>query len=115
MPSLEAVKALVSIMISVSWSNRGKQLNLRLYDVSRVHFQGTAQRLICVGLPAEDRQKYGEDKVGEFIKSMHGTPDASHISQLDHVSQKFWKFPKRPTQRSTVPQFKQRCDDVGAQ
>ena len=86
MPPLEAVKVLVSIMMSVSLSNKGKPLKLRHYDVSRAHFQGTAQRLIYIKLPAEDRQRYGEDKVGRLIKSMYGTQDASHIWQLDYVN-----------------------------
>ena len=64
MPPLEAVKVLVSIMMSVSLSNKGKPLKLRHYDISRAHFQGTAQRFIYIRLPAEDRQKYGEDEVG---------------------------------------------------
>ena len=59
---------------------------LRLCDISRAHFQGTAQRLIYIRLPEEDRQKYGEDKVGRLFKSMHGTQDASHIWQLDYVN-----------------------------
>ena len=83
---LEAVKVLVSIMMSVSLSNKGKPLKLRHHDISRAHFQGTAQRLIYVRLPAEDRQKHGEDKVGRLIKSMYGTQDASHIWQLDCVN-----------------------------
>ena len=70
---LEGVKALVSIMMSVSLSNKGKPLKLRHYDISRAHFQGTAQRLIHIRLPAEDRQKYGEDKVGRLVKSMYGS------------------------------------------
>ena len=86
MPPLEAVKALVSIMVSVGWSSKGKPLKLRHHDISRAHFQGTAQRLIHGRLPAEDRQTYGEDKVGRLIKSMHGTQDASHIWQLDFVN-----------------------------
>ena len=45
-PLLEAVKVLVSIMMSVSWSKKGKPLKLRHDDMSRAHFQGTAQRLI---------------------------------------------------------------------
>ena len=61
MPPLEAVKVLVSIMMSVSVSNKGKPLKLRHYDISRAHFQGKAQRLIHSRLPAEDRQKYSED------------------------------------------------------
>ena len=39
-----------------------------------------------IRLPAEDRQKYGEDKVGRLIKSMYGTRDASPIWQLDCVT-----------------------------
>ena len=84
MPPLEAVKALISMM-SVSWSNKGKLLKLRHYDISRAHFQGTAQRLIYK-LPAEYRQKYGKDKVGRLVKSMYATQDASHIWQLDYVN-----------------------------
>ena len=83
-PPLEAVEVLVSIMMSVSLSNKGKPLKLRHFDISRAHFQGTAQRLTYIKLPVEDRQKYGEDKVGRLVKSMYGTPDAFHIWQLDY-------------------------------
>ena len=86
LPPLEAAKVLVSIMMSVSLSNKRKPLKLRHYDISRAHFQGTAQRLIHIRLPAEDRQKYGGDKVGRLIKSMNGTQDASHIWQLEYVN-----------------------------
>ena len=46
-------KVLVSIMILVSLSNKGKPLKLRHNDISTAHFQGTAQRLIHIRLPAE--------------------------------------------------------------
>ena len=36
--------------------------------------------------PAEDRQRYGEDKVGRLIKTMCGTQDASEIWQVDYVN-----------------------------
>ena len=86
MPLLEVVKVLVSIMMSVSLSNRGKPLKLRHYDISRAHFQDTAQRLTYIKLPTEERQKYGEDNVGRLGKGMYGTQDASHIWQLDYVN-----------------------------
>ena len=70
MPPLEVVKALVSIMMSVNWLCKGKPLKWRHHDISRAHFQGTAQRLIYIRLPAEDRQKYGEDKVGRISGNM---------------------------------------------
>ena len=65
MPPSQAVRVLVSIMMSVSLSNKGKPLKLRHYDISRARFQRTAQRLKNVRIPAEDRLKYGEDKVGQ--------------------------------------------------
>ena len=58
MPLPDAVKVLVSIVMSVGWSSKGKPLKLRHHDVSRAHFQGAAQRLVYVRLPAEDRRKY---------------------------------------------------------
>ena len=72
--------------MSVSLSNKGKPLKLSYYDISRAHFQRTAQRLIYIELAAEDRQKYGEDKVGGLVKSMYGTQGASPIWQLDYVN-----------------------------
>ena len=62
MPPLDAVKVLVSIMMSVSLSNRGEPLKLRHYDISRAHVQGTAQRQIYIKLLSEDPLKFGEDK-----------------------------------------------------
>ena len=52
-PPLEVVKVLVSIMMSVSLSNKEKPLKLRHYDISRAYFQGTAQRLIYIKLPVD--------------------------------------------------------------
>ena len=86
MPPLESANVLVSIMMSVGWSSKGKQLKLRHHDISRAHSQGTAQMLIYVRLPAEDRQTYGEDRVGRLVKSMYGTPDAAHSWQLGSVN-----------------------------
>ena len=86
MPLLETVKVLVSVMMSVSLSNKRKPLKFRHYNISTAHFQGTAQRRIYIRHLAEDRQKYGEDPVGRLIKSMYRTQDASHIWQLDCVN-----------------------------
>ena len=86
MPPLEAVKVLVSIVMSVRLSNKGKPLTLRHYDISRAHFQGTAQRHIYIRLPAEDPQKYVEDKVGRLIKSreLGGFRRGKHSAALFH-------------------------------
>ena len=53
MPPLESAHVLISIMMSVGWSSKGKQLKLRQHDISRAHFQGTAQMLMYVRLPAK--------------------------------------------------------------
>ena len=110
----EAVKVLVSIMMSVGLSNKGKPMKLTHYDISRAHFHGTAQRLIYIRLPAEDRQKYGEDKVGRLVKSMYGTQDASHIWQLDYVNLicgDVGGFRRGKTEVQHRPQSKSRCEN----
>ena len=80
-------KVHVSIMMSVSLSNREKSLKLRHHDISSAYFRGAMERLFFIRLPAEDRQKYDEDEVGRWVKSMYGTQDASHIWQLGCASQ----------------------------
>ena len=50
MPPLESVKVLVSIMMSVGWSSKCNPFKLIQYDLSRAHFQRTAQRLKCVSV-----------------------------------------------------------------
>ena len=66
---------------------KGKLLKLRHYDIIIAHVQRTGQRLIYVHLRAEDRQKYGEDKAGKLIKSLHRTSDTCHMWQIDCVNQ----------------------------
>ena len=104
----------VGILMSVGWWSEGKPLKLRHYDISRAHFQGMADRLVYVRVRAEDRQQHGEDKVGGLIQSMHGTQDASHILQRDHVNLicwEPWRFPTRQTQCNIGPQCKIGCKD----
>ena len=111
-PPLEAVKVLVSIMVSVVWSAKGNRLQLRHYDISRAHIQGTAQRLISFRLPAEDREKFGHDKVGRLVKNVCGAQDdAPHIWQLDHELgvRRLWRLSARRTQRR---HFSHGCEDV---
>ena len=108
-PPLEAVKALVSIMMSVNWSSKGKPLNLRHYDITRAHLQGTAQRLTYILLTTEDRPKYDEDKVGRLTKSMYGNSRCfSHLATRlrDPDLWRFGTIPNRQTQCHIVPQSK---------
>ena len=83
MPPLEAVKVLVSIMMSVSLSNKGKPLKLRHYDISRAHFQGAPKTHL------HQTSRRGSSEVWRrqsWQIGQDGTRDASHIGQLDHVN-----------------------------
>ena len=60
MPPIEAVKVLVSNMMSVSLSNKGKPLTLRHYDINRAHFSST----VCSeGMAERTQQDSGEERV----------------------------------------------------
>ena len=107
MPPLEAVTVLVSTMMSVGWSSKERH-----YDISRAHFQGTAQRLINVRLPAEDRQKYGEDKSWQIDQEhVRNSRCFSHLAtwlrELDLY--RTGRIPKMHAQCSIVPPRKLGC------
>ena len=57
-------------MMSVNLSNKGKTIEVEdTANISREDFQGTAQRLICIKLPAEGPSKsMAKDKVGRLVK-----------------------------------------------
>ena len=57
MPPLEAVKILCSELATEKRSKKGKDVRLVLYDISREHFYGEAQREIYVTLPPGDEQE----------------------------------------------------------
>ena len=61
----EEIEVFVSIMMSVSLSNKRKPLKLRH---CRAHLQGTTQRLVYFKLAAEDRQKNGEEKMADWSR-----------------------------------------------
>ena len=76
MPPLEAVKLLCS-MLATSGSNE----QLALYDISRAHFYGKAQRTVYVTLPQGDEE---EGMCALLQRTMYGTQDASHVWQSDY-------------------------------
>ena len=116
MPPLEAVKVLASIMMSVGWSSNCEPLKLRHYDISKA-LTSEQSRGSYVRLEVEDRQKYGEDRVGKLNKSMCGTQVVSHIWQLDHVNLicgELGRLPKRSKHSAAfiVPHCKTGCEDA---
>ena len=51
MPPLEALKLLASLMVSKKMSKRNKPLKVAVFDISRAHMYGVAQRKVYVKLP----------------------------------------------------------------
>ena len=62
MPPPEAVKQLVSIMMFVGWSNTGKHLKLRHYDISAEHI-----------FKEEPRESYTSDLQQKIVRNMGQT------------------------------------------
>ena len=81
MPPLEALMLLISEFTTLSRQN----YKLAMFDISRAHFYGVAQRRVFVELTDEDKKEFGRDKCGLLMKSMYGTQDASKIWQEDYV------------------------------
>ena len=81
-PPLEAVKLLCSLMVTLGRSPRGLPLKLGLWDVSRAHLYGEAQRDLFVRLPEEDG-----GGCARLLRSMYGTQDAASVWQSDWSKQ----------------------------
>eukprot|EP00971_Amphidinium_carterae_P267264 5301645-Amphidinium_carterae.2 len=60
MPPLEAIKTLCSLCMSLGVSTQGTPLKLALWDISRAHLYGDAQRDLYVELPPEDEHQEGD-------------------------------------------------------
>ena len=87
-PPLEAVQILCSELATRKKNKKGKDLRLALYDISRAHVYGRAQRERYVTLPPGAGQ---EGYCAILKKTMYGTQDASHVWQEDysnHVKRK---------------------------
>ena len=82
MPPLEALKLQASLMVSRKYSKRGRRLKIAVFDISRDHMYGVAQRKVYVQLPEGDQEP---GTVGLLNKSLYGTQDASHIWQSDYA------------------------------
>ncbi|CAJ1401272.1 unnamed protein product [Effrenium voratum] len=73
-----------------------KKRKLGVWDISRTHFIGRAEREIYIQLPEEDRTREkdaGVPMCGRLLRSMYGTQDASHIFQKDYsmaVKDLYW-------------------------
>ncbi len=73
--SVEGLKFLVSLTITLRVSPAGLELKLRFIDVRRVHFNSPVKCDVFIRLPWED----AAEKIlcGQFKMSMYGTRDAA--------------------------------------
>jgi len=64
MPPLEALKVMLSMMVSrrdpagESVGSKAKELKFAVFDISRAHFYGELTRPVYAELPAEEKAKY---------------------------------------------------------
>ena len=83
MPPLEGLKILCSLLTSMKLSASGKQLSLKLTDISRAHFYGKAERRVFVTLPEGDETL---GYCGLLKRTMYGTRDASAVWQRSYTA-----------------------------
>ena len=83
MPPLEGLKILCSLLTSMKRSTAGKQLTLKLTDISRAHFYGKAERRVFVTLPEGDEE---QGMCGLLKRTMYGTRDASAVWQRSYTT-----------------------------
>ena len=63
------MKVLVSIMMSVSLSNKGKPLKLRHYDISGAQFVGTAQGSFTSNFPQRFVRSMAKTKLADWSRA----------------------------------------------
>ncbi|CAK0843171.1 unnamed protein product [Prorocentrum cordatum] len=89
MPPLEAFKAMVAIFVGrvndAYHDGDTEEIIYKFYDISRAHFYGDVNREVYVELPEEETNDDPEPMAGRLLKTMHGTVDASHVWQDDHI------------------------------
>ena len=76
MPPIEGLKCLISHMMTEQKDPDGETLCMAVWDVSRAHFYGIAERDIYTNLPDELHE---DGYVARLVKTMYGTQDAARI------------------------------------
>jgi hypothetical protein len=84
MPPWEAIKALMSLLVSDGLETENdEELELGIFDISRAHFMPKAKRELYIEIPAEDLSPEDGDVVGRLNRNMYGFRDASSGWQED--------------------------------
>lgn len=77
-PPWEAVKSLLSLMVTDGVAKDGEELELGVFDISRAHFMPAVKRELYIEVPEEDRLPGEGDVVGRLNRNMYGFRDASN-------------------------------------
>ena len=85
MPPVEAWKTMLSLMVSLKTSKRGKPVKIVVFDISRAHFYGKLSRSVYAELPGEEKANHpGRDVCAKLKRSWYGLQDACSIWQADY-------------------------------
>ena len=76
MPPIEGLKCLISHLMTERTDPDGEPLCMKVWDVSRAHIYGIAERKVYTNLPPELAE---EGFAALLLKTMYGTQDAAHI------------------------------------
>ena len=77
-PPWEAIKALLSMLVTDGMVEDGEELELGVFDISRAQFIPEVKRELYVELPDEDRLEGQGDMIGRLNRNMYGFRDASN-------------------------------------
>jgi len=77
-PPWEAIKALLSMLVTDGMSEDGEELELGVFDISRAHFMPEVKRELYIEIPNEDKAEGEGDVIGRLNRNMYGFRDASN-------------------------------------
>eukprot|EP00959_Pyramimonas_sp_CCMP1952_P118174 2470472-Pyramimonas_sp.AAC.1 len=89
MPPLEAFKAMVTIFAgcvnNANHDGDAEEIIYKFYDILRAHFYGDENRGVYAELLEEEAHDDPRPMVAKLLRTMHGTVDASHARQEEHI------------------------------
>ena len=81
-PPLEALKMMMTLWCSYKVSKSGKPLKLGVYDITKAHLYGVAEREVYVTLPSDIPME--PNTCALLLRSSYGLQDAAGIWQKNY-------------------------------
>lgn len=79
MPPWEMIKVLLGFLVTDEFDGVVEDdLVMGIFDTSRAHFMATAERVLYIELPEEDKLPEDGDLIGQLNRMMYGFRDASN-------------------------------------